>query len=402
MRSGGNRTKLVVGVAVALVAIVGGLIAAQSFRADEPVSETAEAAPGTEPTLVQSEPASISPAAAGTGWHALMGVWDCTLASGQGDWHVPWRSEPFVAMLEAENTIAPSIRTFSDNLVHINPALMTKSGELPTLGALIERAEGVAITDGRLEVPVDRVLASGPICEEGPAVLHVRRWPNADAATNGEAPQLITDGLSNLIFTDGEVWTIALAPLASDVPLPPVERVAALASARGEQPDATPNFVLSDQPAARIAMVSHNGADMQGSGVAFIEDDGSILVRMLVGHPQDHLQFNLRADEMDDHMAIPTGGRIPARVIGLDAVADDYVVSDRRSFFAVQSLAGTGDDSQSERIWVTGGFDVHSHDYSGQPHRFTGTFMIEASEGSEWNCDWTGERVADCGFLPED
>jgi len=146
-------------------------------------------------------------------WHSVYGVWDCTAAGGEGGWVPPFQS----------TTDNSGIHSHGDGLIHIHPFFEWSAGENAQLWIFADEM-GITLTDSTLELDDGQVLTEGTDCGGEPAVLHIRRWEtDIELRFDPDAvPAIVTTNLSSERFlNDREVWTIALAPLDAQLPLPP-------------------------------------------------------------------------------------------------------------------------------------------------------------------------------------
>jgi hypothetical protein len=148
-------------------------------------------------------------------WHAVYGVWDCTLADGAGDWLPHFES----------NRDGSGIHSHGDGLIHIHPFYEWSADENAQLGLFATEMQ-VELSDDALVLDDGRRLAEGATtCDGEPVTLHLRHWDLDFRALQGDAPQIITEELASARFrNDREVWVLAYAPLDAEVPLPPQER----------------------------------------------------------------------------------------------------------------------------------------------------------------------------------
>lgn len=133
------------------------------------------------------------------------------------------------------------IHTHGDGLLHIHPFDPVVSGRNATLGNYVEFGGG-SISDEAFEglitdVPVNMSEADG--CGGEDAVLQLAYWENAfDPAAE---PEVITENLADFRFAKpGGAITLALLPEGAEIPMPPAERIAQLATTgTGEDPTAS-------------------------------------------------------------------------------------------------------------------------------------------------------------------
>lgn len=164
-------------------------------------------------------------------WHAVYGVWDCTLNDGAGDWVPHFGSHRDMS----------GIHSHDDGLIHIHPFESNAQFENAQL-ALFMAEMGVQLDDSTLVLDDGRTLSeTSTTCGGEPVQLHLRRWATDSEALAGAAPAVITDRLSSQRFlNDREVWVIAVAPLDAEIPLPPAQRFMLLQNVAPLNPDPLP------------------------------------------------------------------------------------------------------------------------------------------------------------------
>jgi len=133
-----------------------------------------------------------------------------------------------------------------------------------------------------------------------------------------------------------------------------------------------------------------DGAVTPGSGIAFIEEDGSLFIRLLNGRPNSYLEFNYLPQGAESPVTL-TERDAPALIIGQDAVSGDYTITD-------PSRGGLLFFEQPSPDTAAGSFQTLIADTSGSQYCMTGVFHVAASQSTEWGCDFGGELVSDCGF----
>lgn len=189
--------------------------------------------------------------------------------------------------------------------------------------------------------------------------------------------------------------TSAAIPAPTLTPAPQVVPTSAIVTGDGETSDVPLPQTLSS---ASVEM-SVNGALNEGSGVAFLSES-EIHARLLVGSPTKYLQFDLVARSDDSVVDISVGQTMPGVIYGQDAVAQEYVVVDgaaSNSFSLRRRVPAAGEDSGEH--FVEGTLDVMVQHVDGETYRMTASFLLPASDGSEWDCDWQGVVVTNCRFV---
>ncbi len=170
-------------------------------------------------------------------WHAVYGVWDCTLDDGAGGW-----LEPFTSWRDDVG-----IHSHEDGLIHIHPFFGISAGHNATFGHFLESME-VFLSDEALELDDGRVLREGEhTCSGEPATLHLRRWvlDQQLLADPAATPRVVTSNFAaQRFYNDREVWVLAFAPIDADLPPPPSDRFTSLENSTGALPWSLPDPLL--------------------------------------------------------------------------------------------------------------------------------------------------------------
>jgi len=155
----------------------------------------------------------VSPAV-GEHWHAVYGVYDCTLNSGAGG-YLPG----FQSTVDEEG-----IHSHQDGLMHIHPWNASSTGTNATL-RVFHDAMQISVDDTSLALDNGRVLSNGTDCNGEEAVLQVLKWQFWFEAQAGTNPQIFTSNFDEIKYdNDREVYIYAFAPVDAEIPLPPAER----------------------------------------------------------------------------------------------------------------------------------------------------------------------------------
>jgi hypothetical protein len=121
-----------------------------------------------------------------------------------------------------------------NGVLSIAPKNASESGQNATLGKFVSGYPGLGLSSTSLQYPGKPAYSNGALCPKGTpdagkaGVVIVVSWPNVEAKgkgteTNG-APQ-------NLLFTNGQLVTMAFVPVANTVPKPPADVITALLTA---------------------------------------------------------------------------------------------------------------------------------------------------------------------------
>lgn len=163
----------------------------------------------------RSAEALVRPIANEDHWHSSYGIYVC---------------DEFVADLP--EYVAPQNggnHTHGDGLLHIHPFATARSGENATLVSWWEDAgealgSGGVLNEDRIEIPAGGTFEEGEdSCEgvDGDPIVQVAVWDTAQAALDGDDPDLVTEGFDDIRFrTDGQAYTIAFVPEGAEIPAP--------------------------------------------------------------------------------------------------------------------------------------------------------------------------------------
>ncbi len=179
-------------------------------------------------------------------WNAVYGVWDCTANDGTGDWLPPFTFD--------KDDVG--IHSHGDGLISIHPFLEQSAGENATFSHF-EDSMNIDVTTEAITLDDGRSLTAGTICGGEPAIVQMRRWQSAPDLERDPSvtPTVITEAFDEQRFyNDLEVWTIALAPLDADLPLPPSERFDTLANWWTPLPDQLPRGVTLERSSSEIVL----------------------------------------------------------------------------------------------------------------------------------------------------
>jgi hypothetical protein len=153
-------------------------------------------------------------------WHAALGIDVC----GTMQPNLP----------ASTNTKQTGLIANGNGVLTIHPNGSSESGANATLGKFVSGYKGLQLTSSSLQYPGKAVMTNGDVCAKGtpdagkPGVVIVDSWPNfqskgAGTETSGD-PQ-------NLLFTDGQVITMAFVPATATVPRPPAQVITQLINA---------------------------------------------------------------------------------------------------------------------------------------------------------------------------
>jgi len=151
----------------------------------------------------------------GDHWHAVYGVYDCTLNDETGGYLPLFQSQIDV----------DGVHSHQDGLIHNHPFFESSAGTRNTLDKFLTNMQ-VQLTDSDFALGPGNILSEdGTTCNGEEAVLQVHKWSFNFEATRGDAPEVFTEGLADIKFdNDREVYILAYAPLGAEIPIPPAER----------------------------------------------------------------------------------------------------------------------------------------------------------------------------------
>lgn len=247
-RAAGERN-LVFPVALVLVVVLGTFLVV--YARDD---RTAEA---LEPPLLSDH------------WHSAFGIYVC-------DEFLPDVPE-FVAPQNAGS------HTHGDGLFHLHPFSSARTGQNATLGNWFADATEVlgnegGLDDDTLRVPGGETYSEGEdSCEggDGDPIVQVAVWPTGQAALDGEEPDIVTESLDAIRFSeDGQVFTIAFAPEGAEIP--PPSSASGLADVGGDlgvPEDSIPEE--AEQPGAETPATDDPASEAPASEDPLSEDPAS-------------------------------------------------------------------------------------------------------------------------------
>jgi hypothetical protein len=163
---------------------------------------------------------SAGPPTTSQQWHAALGIDIC----GTMQPNLP----------ASTNTKQTGLIANGNGVLTIHPNGPSEAGANATLGKFVSGYKGLQLTSSSLQYPGKAVMTNGDVCAKGtpdagkPGIVIVDSWPNfqskgAGTETSGD-PQ-------NLLFTDGQVITMAFVPATATVPRPPAQVITQLINA---------------------------------------------------------------------------------------------------------------------------------------------------------------------------
>jgi hypothetical protein len=129
------------------------------------------------------------------------------------------------------NTKKTGLTANGDGVLTIAPKNSSESGANATLGKFVSGYKGLQLTASTLQYPGKAVYTNGEVCPKGtpdagkPGVVIVDYWSSFGAKGKGTQP---SGDPQDLLFTNGQLITMAFVPATSSVPKPSGTVVASL------------------------------------------------------------------------------------------------------------------------------------------------------------------------------
>jgi hypothetical protein len=136
-------------------------------------------------------------------WHAAYGVYIC---------------DQFLPALTDQHGDRFGIHTHDDGLIHIHPFSIEASGPNATIDVFGSEVD-LSVSQDALTTPRGEPFVAGQDCNGQPGVVQVARWRAGEL--DGPPEITVADPGGVRFLEDGEVFTIAFAPLGAPIPLPP-------------------------------------------------------------------------------------------------------------------------------------------------------------------------------------
>ena len=124
----------------------------------------------------------------------------------------------------------------------IEPKNSSESGANAILGKFVSGYKGLELTSSTLQYPGTAALNNGEVCPKGspdagkPGVVIVNSWPNFESKSKGTQP---SGQPQNLLFSNGQLITLAFVPVNATIPKPPGNVISSLISAVEQGTSAT-------------------------------------------------------------------------------------------------------------------------------------------------------------------
>jgi len=153
-------------------------------------------------------------------WHAALGIDVCGTM------------EP--ALPASTNTAKTGLTANGDGVLTIAPKNSSESGANATLGKFVSGYKGLQLTSSTLQYPGKPVYNDGDVCPKGTpdagkeGVVIVVSWPNFES--KGKGTETSGDP-QNLLFSNGQLITMAFVPATASIPKPPATAITNLITA---------------------------------------------------------------------------------------------------------------------------------------------------------------------------
>lgn len=138
--------------------------------------------------------------------------------------------------------------------------------------------------------------------------------------------------------------------------------------------------------------------EVSGSGILFLQNDSTFHFRGLLGAPNDHFSVDILISDLNpgtfELNAISRGVSI-VRIIGKDAVSATYDLDSFEQNTLV--LKEEKSDKISGTLFLKG---YNKVDESSLKVELSFTVPVATSSNIDWDCDFSGENVKGCHFLP--
>jgi hypothetical protein len=137
------------------------------------------------------------------------------------------------------NTSQTGFTANGNGVLTVAPKNSSESGQNATLGKFVSGYKGLELSSSTLQYPGKPAMNNGDVCPKGSpdagktGVVIVVSWPNYTAKGKGTE----TSGPpQNLLFTNGQLITMAFVPVNVAVPKPPGQAITALITASTQGP----------------------------------------------------------------------------------------------------------------------------------------------------------------------
>lgn len=157
-------------------------------------------------------------------WHAALGIDLC----GTVEPNLPASTNSKVTGLLADG----------NGVLTVAPKTSAESGANATLGRFVSGYKGLELTNTKIQYPGKPAYSNGQFCPKGTpdagkaGVVIVYQWPNFTSKSGSQSP----GDPQNLLFTNGQLITMAFVPTGTSIPKPPAQVITNLITAANAQP----------------------------------------------------------------------------------------------------------------------------------------------------------------------
>jgi hypothetical protein len=162
---------------------------------------------------------------------------------------------------------ATGFTTDGTGVVTIAPKNSSQTGGNATLGAFVKEYPGLQLTENLVRYPGKAVMTNGEDCPKGtpsagkPGYVQVETWKNYADKTGTR----VSGNPSSLLFTDGQLITVAFLPAGSNVPQPPAATVNSLVNAQSSGTTTSTTAAPTSTTTAPVTTTTAAGSGTTGT-----------------------------------------------------------------------------------------------------------------------------------------
>jgi hypothetical protein len=174
-------------------------------------------------------------------WHAALGIDIC----GTLQPNLP----------ASTNTATTGLTADGNGVVTIAPKNSSESGGNATLGKFVSGYKGLELTSSTLQYPGKPAYNNGDVCPKGtpdagkPGVVIVDEWSTFSSNGKGTQP---SGQPQDLLFSNGQLVTMAFIPATSTVPKPPASAITSLITSLTNSASTTPTTAATTPTTAPV------------------------------------------------------------------------------------------------------------------------------------------------------
>jgi len=192
-------------------------------------------------------------------WHAVYGVYDCTLPTDEK------YLAPFLSSVDASG-----IHSHGDGIIHIHPFGEASSGTNAKIKHFFNEM-GVVVDSDKIGLPNGSELVAGTECADGsgPAEISLQYWQFdfevPGYADNPSDPEIIRDDIGEHRFqNDREVYILAFAAAGTELPAPPADRFETLNNVTPDL-EYNPQVLVPEESGITVQGETEDGTVVEGS-----------------------------------------------------------------------------------------------------------------------------------------